>query len=468
MGEYYHGDAPSGKDKDGKPIEENAYLRRVSTAKGQRWRGSVYHIEDGKRSWRTRVFDESVTSRRAAIKEFKEWKARLEQEHNDQVKELARQKEELRHRKENPGAYMTVGEYARKYLADVVLMGLSPEELQDGTDRKIKVPEASTIKGYRKNCQRISAQFGEKTLPELTSADVIEWRNQMVDEGLSANTIGKNIKFLRRMCEHARESDHIIEFNPVTKEVKAPSAGKTNPTTLEPTEIARMLHALDEMEPTPLVVAAHIGLYAGLRQGEVCGLRWRDVDFEKHNLHVCTAIGSGTGGSYVKGTKTHQVRDVAICPQLMDVLAKRRSVMYGEWASIRLQLGLPATEGEFANLYVIGKPDGRYMIPAVLSREWASFARNHNIRDNKGGYSSFHNLRHSNASLLINSGFDAVTVAKLLGHAKPSMTTDTYAAAFEERAKMASKSVAKTIGEAFAAFSTRPAQVVTLDTASGK
>lgn len=405
----------------------------------------VYKDESGKRRQITRVL-EGKHRKKAAERLVESWQEEMEKLHAQEEAARVAEEAELAIRAEHPDAWLTVSEYARSYV-----QGL------DGV-------EASTIAGYMRICTKLGAAFGDIAIRDLRRANVERWRDHMKNEGLSAYTIRKYLRFLNAICSHAVSEDD-IDRNPCTN-VRSPKVAKKIVTTLEMGEVARLCGILRNLEPTPVVTAASIALFAGLRAGEACGLRWCDVDFDAPAITVNHAIGVGKGGTYLKSTKTDKPRIVQMVPQLREALQRRRDVMRRDWKELRLSLGVPATDKDFGELFVIGDKTGKPAHPQLLSHQWATFADNYGIRDNTGSRSTFHNLRHTFASILIADGWEDVQVAQLMGHARPSMTKDVYAAAFEERGKEAIATLGKSIGETFASL--READVVKLDSAASE
>ena len=97
----------------------------------------------------------------------------------------------------------------------------------------------------------------------------------------------------------------ILTKNPVDP-VKPPKRKHAAPNALDLDGRTAVLSALDATADTPTTVGARIALYTGLREGEVCGLRWADVDLQTDDegqaaggtITVCRSIGARTGGHY--------------------------------------------------------------------------------------------------------------------------------------------------------------------------
>lgn len=427
-----------------------ATVRKVKLKGRTAWRGVLKYTkyktveeegDDGKKERKlkpvgsrqvTKTFPATVRNKTQATAALVKWRAEVEAE------------------AAAPDASLTVQEYARAYI----------DSLERG-----KTVEPSTIAGYEKSWRRVGAAFPNVRLRDLTSKQVEQWRDEMLASGLSAVSVCKHLGFLRMVCNKAVGVKDLT-WNPCnTHAVKPPQKHQTEPASLDAATVRRLAARLRESEPTPLIVSAAIALYTGMREGEICALRWVDIDLEDQIIHVRRAVGVGKGGDYLKVPKNESSRrDIPIPSELVTMLERRRAVQFAEWAAMRMKAGVSTSKDEFDQLCVTGEVDGNHAVPATISRGWKQFAADNGIHDTKGDRATFHTLRHSYASLLISQGYEAVTVAKLLGHAKPSMTTDVYSAAFEARKKAAAKSIGDAIGAALAA--PEPAEVLVFDKAS--
>ena len=410
----------------------SAFLRRVELKDRKAWRGIIkFTSGDGRSRQISKTFPATVRTKAHANAALVAWRADVEAE------------------AAAPDASLTVPAYVEAFL--------------DSLERS-KAVEASTIKGYRSLARRIESEFSGVRLRDLKAKQIERWRDKMIDEGLSPVTVGKPMRFLSAVCARAVAVQDITH-NPC-KAVRPPRRSQVEPASLDAATVRRLAARLRESEPTPLITSAAIALYTGMREGEICALTWTDIDLEDQIIHVRRAVGVGKGGDYLKVPKNESSRrDIPIPSELVDMLERRRAVQLAEWAAMRFKAGVSASQEDYEKIYVTGEVDGGHAVPATISRGWKQFAADNGIYDTKGDRATFHTLRHSYASLLISQGYEAVTVAKLLGHAKPSMTIDIYAAAFEARKKAAAKSIGDAIGAALAA--PEPAEVIQLKASNG-
>jgi integrase len=158
-----------------------------------------------------------------------------------------------------------------------------------------------------------------------------------------------------------------------------------------------------------------IAISTGMRQGELLGLQWKDIDWDKRTIHIRRQLKRLHGGGYEFSTpKTKSgIRKIKVGSQLIEVLEiqKHRVSMYvfelmDQWKEH--DLVFPARTGKpLSQSYLISRFK-RLLAEANLPK----------IR--------FHDLRHTAASLMLNNGVPVLIVSKRLGHAKPSITLDVY------------------------------------------
>ena len=156
-------------------------------------------------------------------------------------------------------------------------------------------------------------------------------------------------------------------------------------------------------------------LTRGLRRGELCGLRWTAVDFERNALRVVATrvVVDGVPTDSVPKTKAG-IRSIPLDGQLMGLLRAHRARQAQEKFAAR-----PAYEdGGFVLVDELGRP----YHPDTVS-EWFDQHREQlglpRIR--------LHDTRHTAASLMLASGTQVKVVADLLGHSSPTITLAIYA-----------------------------------------
>jgi len=315
----------------------------------------------------------------------------------------------------------------------------------------------STARGYAEYVPIIANGLEGVTMAQLDAKAVREWVRHMKERGLSPNTMRKAYNLLAQTCERAMENGD-ISSNPCTARIRRedlPSTGGRQPNALDSKGVARVNALLDAADNPRLRIGARLALACGLRQGEVCGLRWRDVD--GGILHVRECVADVGGGTVVKSPKSAAgKRDVPIPRALARELAEWREVQHAEWE--KAARGQEEEVVAFADCRVIGYADGNHYTPHALGRLWRKLAKGKHDRDpndrrkrgegwepgrkpikgTQGTVVTFHDLRHTYATQAIAAGADVRSVAALMGHADVSMTLNTYADAAPE-AKLAAQ-----------------------------
>lgn len=289
----------------------------------------------------------------------------------------------------------------------------------------------STKDGYRSALRRLAGtECGNTPMRELTADSFLKWENDMLEDGLNQNTIAHYHAFVAQVVKYAVAVGDVL---------RSPLGGMRPPrrrpkpvNSLTPEGVGEASKKLDNMGATPLAIAARLALMTGMRRGEICALRWQDVDLAKRQISVLHALSKGKG--FVMDTPKDVAgkdsrRTVSIGPRLAELLMERKDAMR-------------EARGEFCDwnesLFVAGDPvTGAFLNPQVLGREWAMLARAENWRGTQGEIVRFHDLRHTFATLAIANHVDVMTVAGLMGHRDVSTTLNVYAIALEESKRVA-------------------------------
>ena len=188
------------------------------------------------------------------------------------------------------------------------------------------------------------------------------------------------------------------------------------------------------MKVARLVVLA-VALGAGLRRGELCALRWGDVDLAAGSIRVECAMEQTRAGLRVKEPKTrHGRRAITIPAFVVEVLQAH----WRERIEQRLAIGL-GRPGVGDLVFTL--PDGSPWGPDYLSRCWHRAVLSLGLPD-----VGLHSLRHSHASALIAAGVDPLTISRRLGHGTPAFTLATYGHLFANTDAAAAKALDAAMG----------------------
>jgi integrase len=189
------------------------------------------------------------------------------------------------------------------------------------------------------------------------------------------------------------------------KKGQRPKASKRAKRVLDEQELDRLL---DHARPLyrPLLATA---AFTGLRQSELLGLFWREVDFDAGYIHVCEQL--GRDGRRVPPKTEQAVRDVALAPKLATMLRAHRL------ASAR------SGDDDFVFVNEAGQPFNHCN---VQSRGFDYAAKAAGLDEGKRRKATFHDLRRTFGSMLIAKTRDIAHVARQMGHANPSITLSIY------------------------------------------
>lgn len=259
----------------------------------------------------------------------------------------------------------------------------------------------------------------------LVNKDVLDnWLTQLNQSGLSQNTIHTTYARLRKVYNYFINCGELL-IDPF-KGVKIPKKGEPKTTHLTNDQMNLVLSdvELDYDPEDPMRVGILLAFYAGLRRGEICGLRWRDIDFDTGRITVRSAVGVSEGegfSDYTKGTKNKSsVRTFRLVKQLEKELLKRKEQIKPK-----------------DHWFVIGDED-KFMRPQHFNRLFSEFVERNNLVDAYGKKISPHALRHNFATMGIRSGTDIASLALMMGHASRALTLDVYGDANTDALNLAS------------------------------
>lgn len=220
-----------------------------------------------------------------------------------------------------------------------------------------------------------------------------------------------------------------VSVNPVGQ-AEPPAAPTPKPAPPSAEEAARILN--EAWRDPDWGAFVWLAMTSGARRGELCALRWSDVDLdpERAVLWLRRAIARGDAGWIESGTKTHQQRRVALDAETLAMLAEHRE----RWDARAAAFGGALAPDAFVFSPV---PDGAsFHRPDPVTRRYERLAKRLGI------HTTLHKLRHYSATELIAAGVDVRTVAGRLGHSGGGTTTlRTYTAWVSEADQRAAGSV---------------------------
>ena len=277
--------------------------------------------------------------------------------------------------------------------------------------------------------KHILPSLGEKLITEVKSSEISAFILSFQSKGYAQATCVKLYNILNGIFEMAF-MDETIEQNPMAR-VKRPVSKKSETTdTVDEDEDEKKAYTASEMQyifqcikDEPLKWRTFINLMAdsGARRGEVCGIMWKDIDFENGYITIRRNVQyTSSKGVYITTPKNGKVRHVDIGEDTLKLLR--------EW---RLEQA-----SSCISPYVFNSDSKKYssgpMFPTSPTRYFKRLGERFNIKDFHP-----HKLRHTSASLSIIYGGDVVSTSERLGHSDSAVTLRMYAHANEESKRKA-------------------------------
>jgi len=325
-------------------------------------------------------------------------------------------------------AYDQHGKRYRKTLPEGTTKGKAREilrEVEEKIERRTfahekKIPTFGEIAGrwldYRKSNLRettwemyaylLKCHFKEieKTrIDMVTIATVEKFISIRQKENMNLSTLRKILVTFNQIMAYAVRHRH-IDFNPVRDAEKPRNQGgevvKETIKVLNPEEIKAFLGQVTSQKHYTLFLTA---IMTGARQGELLGLKWDDVDFNRKQLHIRRTFNHGR--FFAPKTKGSN-RKIDLAPVVVKELAKWKLAS----GTNELDLIFPSDAGtpmDCMNLV-------HYQFHPALKRAGCPRIR-------------FHDLRHTTASLLLDQGENIKYISSQLGHANPTTTLNIYA-----------------------------------------
>jgi len=265
---------------------------------------------------------------------------------------------------------------------------------------------------------QVQPHLGNIPIQKLRAVHLSELYGKLLRDGrvgggeLSAKTVGHVHRCLRRAFGHAAQWG-LITQNPAAL-VHSPRVQQAEMEILRENEVEAMFANLRDRNAL-LHTIAIVALGSGLRRGELCALRWSNIDLDSRTRRVEQSLEEIQAGLRFKAPKTkHGLRTMTLPTSVI-------SELRAHWRTQnehRLALGIGRSTPEDL---VFPAWNNQPLMPNTLSREWSR-----TIAAIGGRQISLHALRHTHASSLIAAGVDILTVSRRLGHANPTITLGVY------------------------------------------
>lgn len=259
--------------------------------------------------------------------------------------------------------------------------------------------KASTLDGDHKRFNVIlKAPWAGKLLRDVRTVDVQRWADTRCSEdGASGATVNRDLALTSALFKWAIRCEH-ADSNPLKRVERFSEKGRAREVYLT----AEECRALVDVAAPALRPVLLCALSTGMRRGELLSLAWGDVDFARRELVVRAENEKAGRGRVVRMTED----------------------LYHELTTLRASTRVLALDG---TSHVFASEDGAPLTDKALRSMFDSAVRRCDaIPLSKRGSITFHTLRHTAASLMVQAGASLYEVAEVLGHSTLA-TTRRYA-----------------------------------------
>jgi integrase len=240
------------------------------------------------------------------------------------------------------------------------------------------------------------------------SAALTGGRRDGAEGGLAPRTVGHMHRVLKQALGQAARWGE-LNRNPADG-IDPPKVERKPMQTYDLPETVELIEAVRD---TPLLVPTLLGVLCGLRRGEICALRWRNVDLATGQMSIVESVEQTKAGLRFKSPKSGKGRTVALSATMVEELRAQRA----QRAQELLKLGVRLSDDDL----VIGHADGSMVSPIYISQLWAR-----KIAKTRLARLRFHDLRHAHATHLLANGVHPKVASERLGHSKVGITLDLY------------------------------------------
>lgn len=289
---------------------------------------------------------------------------------------------------------------------------------------------ATTAYGYQMIIDNhIVPELGSTVLQKLTPSQIQSYYAKMSrDKSLSQKTIRKHHDLLNTALKLAEKQDKILK-NPMNK-VDAPKPEEHETQYYPPDQLYTLIELIKD---DPIEIVVYLGAFLGMRRGEICGLRWVNVDMTNRVIHikeVRTAAGSTIVEKDPKSKSSK--RDLEFGDDIYDALTREQKRQEAAKAYLK-------TEYPDSGLVAVWN-DGKPYRPNYLSEIFTRFIKSKGLP-----YITLHGLRHSFASAANAANVTLFDISKTLGHSNTSITARIYTHLVDTNSKQTMQKVADII-----------------------
>ena len=268
-------------------------------------------------------------------------------------------------------------------------------------DVKPRLKESTYTSKVQMINSKILPYLGKKKVTEITASDIMNWQNMLLDNHNPRTGKKLSVSYLR--CIHNQLSailNHAVRFYGLPNNQASLAGnvkGKASHEMLFWTQEEYQAFIRTMRDNSLAYTMFEVLYWCGIREGELLALTPADIDFKEKKLSISKTFHHTKNGDYVTPPKTETSNRVITLPEFL-------------CEELRTYLG---------QAYYVADPDTRLfpVFKEYLYRKMKQGCKQSGVKQIR-----IHDLRHSHVSLLIHLGFDAVAIAKRLGHTSVHVT----------------------------------------------
>lgn len=299
--------------------------------------------------------------------------------------------------------------------------------LESWLDGVVSQASESTKDLYKTTVENhIAPKIGQIRLRKLNGLQIQEWITGLQRDEVGTRTVELAYTTLRNALNYACDRLDLIPKNPVLR-IPKPAHKRKDIFPFEEAESARLIDMSDGTRDGALI---RMGVSNGPRQGELFGLKWTKVDLKKGTMLIDVQVTEQRGILRVDvPLKTESSRRLLeLTPETVESLKRHRAILMAE-GNAGSPFVFPAPEGG-------PQSRGNFRI-----RVWKPLLVEAGLK-----HRGFHHVRHTYAAISLGANCPIAVLSKTLGHAKISITMDTYGHLLEGQTKAAKDIMTKKFG----------------------
>jgi integrase len=262
---------------------------------------------------------------------------------------------------------------------------------------------------------RIGPRLGSIPVAELTAQDLDTAYGEWTAEGLTGGSVHRYAAVISSALTQGVKWGWIATSPAIasTPPSAAPSQKSATPT---PDQVGRLIRAAEDSDDLIMAAAIALAFVTGARRGELCALKWSDVDLSVGTVRIERSLAQIGHAVTEKDTKTHRGRTIGLDSRSLAILRRHR-----EW---QIDHSHRAESPLVADPYVLSDNanGGRPILPSKVTDRFTKLRKLAKIPGVR-----FHDLRHASIIQQIAAGVSVSIVSARAGHTSSRMTLDRYA-----------------------------------------